>query len=372
MNILILNWRDINHPLAGGAEKMLLEHANYWLGQGASITWVTSVYEGAKSKEKIDGINYIRFGSHYTIHPLFFLRYIKGDFRNYTVVIDCFHFLPFLTPLYMKKVSVIALIHEIAGKIWFNNVSFPIAVLGFFIEPLLFVFYRNVPFITVSKSTQKELIHVGIPPKNIHIIPNGINKIKSSAQKEKKATILFLGMLSKDKGIKDALEAFKKIVLEMPNIQLWIVGKEIILDSYKNLLKQVFKNNPIYLRKIKYFGYVNERKKIEILKKSWLLIFPPTKEGWGLTVIEAASQATPTVGYRVPGLTDSIKQKKTGILSDTNPTALAHSVMYVLNNPQLLKKMSQNAKEWSQQFSWRKSGKVSWNLLVSTTRRASR
>ena len=105
MNILILNWRDIKNPLAGGAEISLFEHAKYWKSKGAEILWFTSSFKGAKEKEKIDGINIIRKGSYHTVHVHAFFRYIESA-KNTDIIIDNFHFVPFFTPFYACKKNV--------------------------------------------------------------------------------------------------------------------------------------------------------------------------------------------------------------------------------------------------------------------------
>ena len=95
MNILILNWRDPKHPLAGGAEISLLEHAKYWKKKGATITWFASTFPGAKKKEQFDGISIVRKGSHYTVGFWAFYFYLTKKIKGFDIVIDCFHFLPF-------------------------------------------------------------------------------------------------------------------------------------------------------------------------------------------------------------------------------------------------------------------------------------
>ena len=116
--ILILNWRDPMHPLSGGAEQMILEHAKYWKKSGAHIKWFASGFRKGKQREVIEGIEIIRRGSHFTVSVWAFIYYITGNFGTVDLVVDCFHFFPFFTPIYMKKVRKIAVIHEIAGSLW--------------------------------------------------------------------------------------------------------------------------------------------------------------------------------------------------------------------------------------------------------------
>ena len=88
------------------------------------------------------------------------------------------------------------------------------------------------------------------------------------------------------------------------------------------------------------------------------------KEGWGFTVIEAASQGTPTVGYNVAGLRDSVKNGKTGVLVDAkNTEQLANAVIQIIKKKEEYNKLSSNALAWSKQFTWDKSVKKSWDVI---------
>ena len=114
---------------------------------------------------------------------------------------------------------------------------------------------------------------------------------------------------------------------------------------------------------VKFWGYVTDRKKFELLSRAHILISPSIREGWGLTVIEAAAVGTPTVAYNVPGLKDSIRNGETGILCKQHPENLAKKTLDLLLNEKKYIKICHNAKQWSKKFSWEKSGGISLKLL---------
>ncbi len=363
MNILILNWRDIKNPLAGGAEISLFEHAKYWKSKGAEVLWFTSSFKGAKAKEKIDGIEIIRKGSYHTVHVHAFFRYI-GSAKNVDIIIDNFHFVPFFTPFYACKKKIIALINEPAKNNWFKNIPFPISVLGFLIEGLFFIFYHDLPFITSSSSVAKELKEYGIGENNIHIIHHGVSVIKLDKKQEKNKipTIIYLSQLSQDKGIEDALNAFAIIFKKNKNLVFWVVGKSKDA-SYEREIKNLTRRLNI-VRRVEFFGFVSEKEKFELLSKSLILIHPSVREGWGLNVIEANSVGIPAVGYNVTGLKDSILHMKTGILTKENtPQGLVDSLSLLIEDKDLYEDLSRNAIEWSKNFSWSKAGEMSWRLI---------
>src|SRR4051794_41930361 len=54
--ILVLNWRDIRHPQAGGAEQYMHEIASRWGGAGAAVTWVTARAPGQPARGRVRGL----------------------------------------------------------------------------------------------------------------------------------------------------------------------------------------------------------------------------------------------------------------------------------------------------------------------------
>lgn len=363
MNILILNWRDPKHPLAGGAEISLLQHASYWRKKGAQITWFASSYRNSKRTQNLDGINIVRKGNHYTVSLFFFLDWLRGKYHDSNLIIDCFHFIPFLTPLYIKKIQIIGLINEVAGKIWFENMFRPFAFIGFKIEPYLIRLYKNIPFITSSKSTLDDLVKIGIKRKKIAVIYHGFTPFASKKvyRKEKNPTILFLGRLSKDKGIEDALLMLELLIRDNNNLVLWVVGK-FENKNYEKRVKGLISEFRVEKNCV-LFGYVSEDEKAELMQRAWFLIHPSVKEGWGLNVIEANSLGTPVVGYDVAGLRDSIIDNKTGILVRPDAISLADEVENLLKNEKKLEYLGSNAQKWSNTFSWEKASEESYRLL---------
>ncbi len=355
MNILILNWRDPRNPLAGGAEVVTMQHAQSWQKLGHSVTWFAASFPGAKAKEGIDGVTVYRRGNFLGVYlsaPIFYLR----SREKYDLVVDELHGIPFFTPFYVKGPKFV-FVHEVAGKIWDVMFPFPLNIIGKMIERIMFFPYKKTPFVTVSKSTAEELHQIGI--QHITIIENGMNvqKLSENFQKEKVPTFIFMSRLVKMKGIEDVLEAFAYIINEVPNAILWIVGTGD--KKYEELLQKKV-NNLNIKNNVKFYGKVSEKEKYILLKRAHILLHASVKEGWGLVVIEAASQRTPAVTYNVGGLRDSVRDGKTGILTKENtPKELANQAIRLINNRKLYAQYQQNAKKWADSFSWERTRKKS-------------
>lgn len=371
MNILVLSWRGPNHPNAGGAEQVMHEHMKGWVTAGHKVTLFSSRFPGSLVKENIDGVVAIHQGDQYVgVKLAAFIYYLKNK-DSFDLVVDQFHGIPFFTPLYVRK-SKLAVLQEVAREVWFlSGFPFPfnwiIGIVGFITEPLIFLLYKKTPFLVGSQSAKNDLIKMGISEVNVNIIPHGV-VIKRNAlpyRKEKTKTVIFLGVLTKDKGIEDALKVFS-ILETLGNYNFWVIGKGS--EEYKNYLLALATKLGIK-NKVTFWGFVDESKKFELLARAHILINPSIREGWGLVNIEANSAGTPVVAYRSPGLVDSVKDGISGVIC-TEDTAqnMAKQVEKIIGDKDKYTSLQKSAISWSKKFSWKESKKLSLEIVNKMVR----
>lgn len=369
MNILIFSWRGPGHPNTGGAEFSTHEHAKAWVKAGHSVTLFTSFFEGSKREEFLDGVRIIRKGFDiFGVHILAFFWYFFGEHQKFDLVVDQFHGIPFFTPLYVKTCKL-GFIHEVAKEVWWLNpwpkpFNLLPGIIGTLFESLIFkLLYRKIPFMTVSNSTKEDLVEWGIPPSKISIVHNGVSAVPVKTEKDPKKTIMFLGALAKDKGIEDAVRTFALIERGKGPFQFWVVGWGN--PDYVKKLKILCKKLGIST-KVKFWGFVGNVEKFKLLSRAHVLLNPSVREGWGLVNIEANTMGTPVVGYRVPGVCDSVIDGKTGLLSVFGDhDALAKNALELLNNEALYSRISRASLNWSKQFTWAKSTEKSLRFIKS-------
>lgn len=371
MNILVLSWRGPKHPLAGGAEQVMHEHMKGWVDAGHNVDFFVSNIGGLKNREMIDGVQIIRMGYQYWgVQFSAFFYYIKNR-KKYDVVVDQFHGIPFFTPLYVFKPRL-AVIQETARDVWLTNplpkpLNWLVGLLGYIGEPILFIPYIHTQFMTGSESAKKDVARYFIPPKSIHVVSHGVivKKPKVKPKIENQKTVVYLGVISKDKGIEDALDAFKMLD-KKGEYKFWVIGKAET-EAYKE--KIVDKVNKLGLNdKVKFWGFVSIDKKFELLSRAHVLINPSIREGWGLVNIEANAMGTPVIGYTSPGLVDSVKNRKSGYLVTQNtPKALANKIHKVLSSPKEYTRICKTSVSWANSFSWKRSKKKSLTLIENLT-----
>lgn len=369
MRILILNWRDIKNKRSGGAEVLTHEIARRWVQQGIEVVQFSEMIPGGEREEIIDGVRIIRRGTSglhkldVPVHVAAFFWYMKNGRDKFDIVIDEIHGLPFFTPFYVKE-KKLALICEVADKIWDSAFSFPFNKLGKFIESNYFRFYKNVPFLTISPSTKRDLISRGIKDNNITILPMGISTPKKIGKYEKEDdfVLIFVGRILKAKGIEDLLYVFKEFNSSNNMAKLWIIGRGE--PSYEKKIKQLSRSLNIDNR-ITFFGYVSQEKKFELMSKAHILLAPSMKEGWGLIVPEAAFCKTPSIVYDVAGLRDVVKNEITGIITNPNPKDMCNAINRVFEDPKLYKYLQSNAFEEAKKYKWDNTAKVALATITS-------
>jgi glycosyltransferase involved in cell wall biosynthesis len=346
VKILILNLRDHKHPNAGGAEHFTHEVAKRWVAAGHSVTKIASKFKSGANTEVVDGVSIIRMGNYFTVRwkaRQHYKKHLKGRFD---VVVDEYTNIPFLAPRFVQE-PVIFLVFEVVGEKYI--VGLP-PVVGHFVhywlEPRWYRYYRSTKTVTISSSTANDLRDLGL--RDVEIVPVGISHspLESVPRKEGASTFLFVGLLKNVNQVGHAVKAFRLIATEIPEATLWVVGRGSELERLKKLASGL---------PVRFFGYVDEELKSDLMKRAHVVLVPGIREGWGMVITEANSCGTPAIGYNIVGHKDAIRHGETGLLTESTPQAMARAAIRVAKDDGLRNRLSRNALEWSRQFSWDKT-----------------
>jgi len=316
LRILIFNWRDLAHPLAGGAEVYTHRVAEEWIKMGHEVTLFCSSVAGEPERENLNGLKIIRRGGKHSVYREA-KKYYKLEGRGkYDLVIDEVNTRPFGAPKWVNDAQVIALIHQVCREVWFHQVSILVALLGrFFLEPYWLRAYRDTNVVTLSSSSKKSLELYGLL--NVRIVPVGFeNRINlSKIEKSEKPTIIFVGRLSSNKRPDHAIKAFRHLQRKIPDAKLLIIGSG---PMSKKLSRHAHSG-------VEMLGRVANDERDFLIASSHVLVITSVREGWGMVVTEAAAVGTASVGYEVDGIRDSVSSAN-GFLCDPDPRALGDSL----------------------------------------------
>lgn len=353
MKILLVNWRCIKNPEAGGAEYHLHEIFKRVILQGHTATLICHAFKDAPKEEEIDGIKIIRIGDKYRFKSQFKKYYLKNlADENFDLIVDDISKIPLRISTFTKT-PVVGILHHVHGNTLYKELPFPLAFYIIRQEKLIPKYYFNIPIFVVSESTKKELVELGFPENKIDLLYNAINHEffpSMFPSKSETPTITYVGRIKKYKNLEILIDALPKIIKSIPDIKLEIAGGGDYLDNIFKYAKTKNVDSNLIIH-----GRVSESEKIEIFKRAWIFVTMSLKEGWSITVLEANAAYTPAIGADVPGLRDSILNNKTGLLIENNADILAKTIINLLQDKKRLLEFSKNAKEWSNKFTWEKS-----------------
>jgi glycosyltransferase involved in cell wall biosynthesis len=194
-------------------------------------------------------------------------------------------------------------------------------------------------------------------------------------KKDRGKRLVFVGRVSPEKGIHVLLDAFPKVVEQVPGVHLEIVGPmgsaptDFIVNlsddpmvsklsafydvDYEHLLKE--KLTADIADHVTFTGNVEHGELLQHLWSADIFLHPSV---WGepfpLAVLEAMAAGLPAVASRAGGLVESIDDGKTGLLVEPdNPGALADALIKLLQDDELRESMAAAARV-------RAVGRYSW------------
>lgn len=346
--ILLINWRDIKNPEAGGAELYFHEIFKRLNANGYEVTVLAHRVKGLPDEEVIDGMRTVRIGSKFLFNYSAFF-YAKKHEKEYDLIVEDLNKIPFFTPLGTKAKRLHMVMHFFRKSI-FRETFFPLALYVYLMERAVALFYKNENFLAISESTKEEIDDMGIRYKKMFLVEPGIDTeyFHPTEAKANPPVISFIGRLMKYKNAQFVIQAMPRLKELVPRIQLQIAGS----GDYRPELEKLTKDLGV-TDSVQFLGRVSEDEKRNLLSRSSLFINPSFKEGWGINNIEANLCGTISMSNNVAGLKDSVIDGETGILYENdNPEGFCEKAAAILHAPERLHTLEANAKKRALGMSW--------------------
>lgn len=240
-----------------------------------------------------------------------------------------------------KLASTPVRIHWFTGQVWATRSGLSRAYLKFADK----LTARMATHLLVDSPSQREfLIEQKIAPaEKMNVLGSGsvcgvdLNRFKFSSDARNRVrtdlhiaknapVLLFVGRLNRDKGVYELLQAFTRLT-EHPEVNLILVGHD------EEGVKEWFESNINFSDpgRVHFIGQ-NPRPE-DYMSASDIFLMPSHREGFGLSVIEAAAVGLPCIASNIYGLSDAIQNEKTGLLFEPHtPEQLASSITFLLSN----------------------------------------
>ncbi|MGW2230421.1 glycosyltransferase family 4 protein [Streptomyces formicae] len=298
--IVFLAHRDLSNPAAGGSELLVDKLADGLSRQGHQVTLLCGGPAAFRDYRVVSAGGDL---GHYLRARSAFTRQV-GDCD---LLVEVCNGMPYLAPLWHRG-PTLCLVNHVHTDLWgmrFQGALAPAARIGRRLEHwALSGAQRGNLLVAVSPSTATALRTIGVERERIRIVHNGVEEPGPLHPRSDEPLFLAMGRLVEYKRIDLLLRLWER-VRPVTGGRLVIVGD----GPERGRLEQLAGPG------VEFRGHVTEAEKHRLLCEAWLLLHPSAVEGWGLVITEAATRSTPSIGFDVPGVRDSIEDGVTGLLA---------------------------------------------------------
>ncbi|RLE62103.1 MAG: hypothetical protein DRJ47_11220, partial [Thermoprotei archaeon] len=199
----------------------------------------------------------------------------------------------------------------------------------------------------VSEEIAEGMRSLGARYERVYLLPNAIDldqfpqRKKLNVYYDETKKVLYVGRFGQEKGLRYLLLAIPEVVKKVPNTELIILGgTKNEEEKFISLLKRLKINNYVKFR-----GKISNKQLIKIYQEAHVLVIPSLSEGHAIVPLEALACGTPVIGTQISGIKETVMDGYNGLLVEPgNHKAIADAIIKLLSNPDLLEKLSTNAR----------------------------
>lgn len=370
-SVLVLNWRDVRHPQAGGAELYAHQIAKRWVEGGVKVTWLTSRPEGAPKREVIDGIQVLRRGGTFSVYAAAAASLVRFG-GLFDAIVDCQNGIPFFAPLFLpKSTAVVQVVHHVHQEQFGVHFSPSMARVGRFLEgPVSKRVYGSRATVAVSPSTRRDMrTRLGMRGP-VFVVPNGNEaSVHAAGPRDPHPTIVLVSRLVAHKRVDRLLRALPDVVAAIGNLRVEIIGDGVERRRLELLTGELGLRGTVRFR-----GRLDDGKRDELMQRAWLTTSTSQGEGWGCTVLEAARFGVPCLAISAAGIDDSVRHGHTGWVvpsaEQLAPTMV--EALTSLADDEMALRFSEDCRAWASAFTWDRSAALLAGVLGAEIERRGR
>ncbi|MBN1694077.1 glycosyltransferase family 4 protein [candidate division WOR-3 bacterium] len=229
---------------------------------------------------------------------------------------------------------------------------------------LPFIIKHAAFLLPLGKLQAEYLIQYGAKAKDMYYFPNtsDVNfftvesdkhrnrkkELKKELGIKSKYVVLYVGRLTKEKGLFTLLKAFKEIKRSYDNATLLIIGEGRLRNALENFINKKEIDNVLFK------GFIENKKLPRYYAVSDVFVLPSRNEPWGVVVTEAMASALPLIlSDKVGCRRDLLKVGKNGFCFEKDdPRQLASYIERFLENPASIKKMGNDSRNIIKKFDY--------------------
>lgn len=207
--------------------------------------------------------------------------------------------------------------------------------------------------IALTNLERKHLVHLGIHPNRISVIPNGLDlekfKMLSNVSNENNI-VLYVGKINiNHKGVDTLIKSVPVVLRCVPDARFLLVGPD--WGDLIHLKRLAFKLR--VQSHVSFIGAVSEQEKMKYFGMAEVCVVPSNIEPFGIVILEFMACGKPVIASRTGGIPEILKDKENGILVHPgNPKKLGDAISFVLQNKAVATRMGELGKKEAQKYTW--------------------
>jgi len=367
----ILAWRDLADVEAGGSEVHIAEVARHWAEAGIEITLRTSYAQGQAPKVTRDGYRVIRKAGRYLVFPRAALSEVAERYGPWDAIVEVWNGMPFFTPVWRRGRPSIVFMHHVHAEMW--KMAMPenerLARAGELLEsrlaPLL---YRRARIVTLSESSKRELVDdLRFRPERIDVVPVGIDpKFSPGGERSSVPLVVAVGRLVPVKRFDRLIRVLARLRERHPTLRAVISGEGYERPQLEALVDELGARDWLDLP-----GHTSDAELLALYRRAWVVTSSSVREGWGMTITEAAACGTPAVVSRISGHVDAVEEGRSGLLA-AGEDELLDRLDEVLGDEVLRRRLSDGALANAARYTWMNTAHGALRALADEAARRSR
>lgn len=271
-----------------------------------------------------------------------------NQFQLINIQIPSLYKLPF--PLILAKLLNIPVVLSIQGN-WASP-SFRPTFLQSLLRSIEFIALRiSLQFssgVITANSELRDKIRSLRFNKPVQVIPDGadLSRFNSSVEKVTGFSpfLLFIGRVSKDKGVDSLVKSFLEAKRKHPELNLLLIGKKVKNYTFSSAITEEL-NKSIHL-----LGYLPQREVAKYMRTAEIVILPSLSEGSPKVLCEALACGTPVIGTRIAGINEIIIEGMNGILVTPNKIdELTAAIEKILTKKEIFHQFSEQSQKLIQE-----------------------
>jgi len=361
-------WRDLDDPEAGGSELHAHKIASLWAAAGLDVTFRTSAVPGAPEALTRDGYRVLRRAGRYAVFPGAAWEGIRMGHRPGDALVEIWNGMPFLSPLWYRGPRLVFL-HHVHAEMWGMVLPPTLARLGDTVERRIAPrFYRSSRVVTLSESSRAEIVEMlGLDPDRVTVAPPGVDaRYTPGGQRSPTPLVLAVGRLVPVKRFDALLRALAEAKRDQPELRAVLIG-----EGYERPALEALRDELGAAEWISMPGRVGDRELVSWYRQAWVVASSSQREGWGMTLTEAAACGTPAVATAIAGHADAVLNGESGILVD-EVGQLPGALGRVLSDDVLRSRLSRGALTRARWFTWDATARRALEALAEEATRTER